>query len=142
MARDLIALLPLSGTVLDAGSGLNKVWFNALRPPKYECEIDNGCDFYTWTKRVNWVVGNPPYHESWKFTEKAISVSDQGVAWLLNNQALNSHLTPSRLQRLHDQGWHYTHIHVVADKRWFGRYYLLILQRGEFGFFSWTRNSY
>jgi hypothetical protein len=142
MARDLVALLPLSGIVLDAGSGLNKVWFNALNHPKCECEIDNGCNFYEWSERVAWVVGNPPYHESWKFTEKAITVADLGVAWLLNNQALNSHLTPARLQFLHDRGWHYTNIHVVADRRWFGRYYLLVLQRGDRGFCSWNRSTY
>ena len=152
MVKDLIALLPLEkdDVCLDAGSGKNKVWFGKLPVVKTfaivceECEIEDGCDFYLWDegRKVDWVIGNPPYHESWKFTEKALRVASKGVAWLLNNQALNSHLTPARLQRLHDAGWHYTKIHVVADKRWFGRYYFLILEKKTSDFIGWTKQTY
>lgn len=147
MAQDLIRLLPLreENTVLDAGSGKNKVWYKLLNKPvskKFQCELDDGCNFYEWDKKVDWIVGNPPYHESWKFTEQAIKVATKGVAWLLNNQALNSHLTPARLERLDKEGWHYTKIHVVADKRWFGRYYFLILEKKTDSFFSWNKKTY
>ncbi len=145
MARDLVALLPIDGKeVLDAGSGKNKVWFNEAgkRATMTECELEDGMDFYDWDTRVDWVIGNPPFHESWKFTEKAITVAQKGVAWLLNNQAMNSHLTPARLARLHDLGWHYTKIHVVADKRWFGRYYFLVLEKKPSDFISWERKTY
>lgn len=143
MVKDLISITPIKGSVLDACSGKNKVWFKNLKGKKYECEIEDGVDFLTdWNKKVDWVVGNPPYHESWKFTEKALSITTYGIAWLLNNQALNSHLTPARLQKLHDLGWHYTKIHVVADKRWFGRYYFLILEKKPSKFISWNKKTY
>lgn len=143
MAKDLLALLPLEGkSVLDAGSGKNKVWFNALSGEKYECELEDGLNFYEWDKPVDWIVGNPPYHESWKFTEKALAVATEGIAWLLNNQAMNSHLTPARLAKLKEAGWSYTKIHVVADKRWFGRYYFLVLERKKDDFISWERKTY
>lgn len=145
MAKDLIALLnlPYESVVLDAGSGKNKVWAKNL-PVRYakECEIEDGENFYDWSTPVSYVVGNPPYHESWKFTEKAITVATKGVAWLLNNQAMNSHLTPARLARLHELGWHYTKIHVVADKRWFGRYYFLVLEKKPNDFISWEHKTY
>lgn len=143
MAKDLVALLPIkpTETVLDAGSGKNKVWQQLINNC-WECEIDDGCDFYEWRETVDWVIGNPPYHESWKFTEQALKVAQKGIAWLLNNQAMNSHLTPARLQRLHEQGWHYTKIHVVADKRWFGRYYFLVLEKAPHNFISWKTKTY
>lgn len=129
MAEDLVALLSLKEKkVLDAGSGKNKVWRNAVGKCD-ECELEDGCDFYSLSKRYDWVIGNPPYHESWKFTEKALELAEKGVAWLLNNQALNSHFTPRRLLRLKEQGWSITRIHVVADKRWFGRYYFVVLEK-------------
>lgn len=143
MAKDLITLLPLKNTdeVLDAGSGINKVWAKNI-PHCLECELEDGCDFYNWSGGVDWVVGNPPYHESWKFTERATTIARKGVAWLLNNQALNSHLTPARLERLHNEGWYYTKIHVVADKRWFGRYYFLVLEKTPSTFISWNKKTY
>lgn len=142
MTRYLINKTPIRGSVLDAGSGKNKVWYKNLKRPKFECEIDDGKDFYLWGKRVDWVVGNPPYHESYKFTEKALTIANRGIAWLLNNQALNSHLTPRRLQRMAELGWCYSKIIVVADKRWFGRYYYLILEKKKNNFIEWNTQTF
>jgi len=145
MVQDLLKLVPfkVSDFVLDAGSGRNKVWFNNIPVEnKFECELEDGCDFYEWSEKVGWVVGNPPYHESWKFTQKAIEIADKGVAWLVNNQAMNSHFTPARLYKLHELGWHYTKIHVVADRRWFGRYYFIVLEKKPQDFISWERKTY
>lgn len=142
MAKDLIALTPIKGSVLDAGSGKNKVWYKNLRGQKYECELEDGNNFYDWDKKVDWIIGNPPFHESWKFTEHALTVAQKGIAWLLNNQALNSHFTPRRLQRMADLGFHYSSIRVVADKRWFGRYYFIILEKKANKFISWQTKTY
>lgn len=146
MARDLIATLPLrkGQSVLDAGSGRNKVWFKNI--PKHcealEVELEDGNDFYAWTQPRDWIIGNPPFHESWKFTEHALTIAQKGIAWLVNNQALNSHLTPARLAKMHELGFHYTSIRVVADKRWFGRYYFIVLERKPSDFISWERKTY
>ncbi len=144
MAQDLIALIPSKegDSFLDAGSGKNKVWFNNLPSPKAECELEDGCDFYTVNGEVDWVVGNPPYHESWKFTEHALTIAQKGIAWLVNNQAMNSHFTPARLAKMGEQGFHYSKIHVVADKRWFGRYYFLLLEKKPGTLISWERKTY
>lgn len=141
MVKDLLAITPIEGSVLDAGSGA-KVWFKNLRGKKYECELDRGQDFYKWDRVVDWVVGNPPFNESWKFTEKAITIAQRGIAWLVNNQALNSHFTPRRLQLMSDKGFTLKSIKVVADRRWFGRYYYLIFTKENNNFISWKRETY
>jgi len=141
MVRDLIAITPISGSVLDAGSGKNKVWFNNLIGEKYECELEDGCDFLEWNKKVDWIIGNPPFHISWKFTEKASQIAQKGIAWLVNNAGLNSLMTPRRLQIIKDNGFELQHIRVVADKRWFGRYYYLIFEKKN-GVLSWERKTY
>src|SRR3990167_10171030 len=120
----LLDITPYSGSVLDAGSGKNKVWFKNLKGRKFECEIEDGNDFYKWVKKVNWVVGNPPFHESWKFFEKASVLATEGIAFLINGQAMNS-WTPKRYQLFADRGFYLAHIRITQDKRWFGRYYYM-----------------
>jgi len=145
MVKDLITLLPFNQNdkVLDAGSGKNKVWYNNI--PGFchieECELEDGNDFLLWNKKVDWVIGNPPYHIGWQFTEKASQIANKGIAWLVNNVEMNSLFTPRRLQIVKDNGFEITKIKVVADKRWFGRYYFLIFEKKP-GFVSWERKTY
>ena len=141
MAKDLLAITPITGSVLDAGSGGNKVWFNSLAGEKYECEIDDGCDFYLWNKPVNWVVGNPPFHEGWKFLDKASTIATDGIAFLGNLNFWNSCL-PGRFATLRERGFYLNKLHIVQDRRWFGRYYYLIFTKQENNFLSWNANTY
>lgn len=145
MVLDLLTITPIGefDSVLDAGSGKNKVWFNTInQSEKYECEIENGCDFLQLNKEVDWIVGNPPYHISWKFTEKAIQFSKKGFAWLTNNQGLNSLFTPKRQKIIKEFGFYLQKIHIVQDKRWFGRYYYLIFTKTPNNFLSWKDKTY
>ena len=141
MVKDLVAITPISGSVLDAGSGKNKVWFNNLKGEKYECEIEDGVDFLLWDKKVDWVVGNPPFHQGWLFLEKASQVANKGVAFMGNLNFWNSCL-PSRFEILKDRGFYLQNIHIIQDKRWFGRYYYLIFTKEPNTFISWERKTY
>ena len=148
MVKDLLAITPISGSVLDAGSGKNKVWFNNLKGEKYECEIENGCDFYKWDKKIDWIVGNPPFRDRkggenqiWKWLEKASKVANKGMAFLISHKVLNT-LTPARLEQLRIKGFYLQRIHIVSDKRWFGRYYYLMFTKEPNEFLSWKLKSY
>jgi len=142
MVKDLIAITPISGSVLDAGSGKNRVWFNNLLGEKMECEIENGCDFLTqWDKKVDWVIGNPPFSLGWKFFEKSLGIANKGIAFLGSIQFFNQ-FTPRRQQIIRDNGFYLQRIHTVADKRWFGRYYYLIFTKTPNEFLSWNTKTY
>jgi hypothetical protein len=90
-----------------------------------------------WNKKVDWVIGNPPFHQSWLFAEKALKIASKGIAFLHNNTGLNSLFTPRRQQIISDAGFYLQKIHIVADKRWFGRYYFLIFTKEKNNFLSW-----
>lgn len=154
MVKDLIAITPITGSVLDAGSGKNKVWYNNLSGKKYECEIEDGCDFLKdWDKRVDWIIGNPPFagneidergrHPNLipQWIEKSSGLANNGMAFLINHKVINF-LTSARLERLKEKVFYLTKMHIVADKRWFGRYYYLIFTKEPNNFISWERKTY
>jgi len=140
MVKDLINLTPLEGCVLDAGSG-EKIWYHNIKGSKEECELDRGCNFYEWITPVDWIIGNPPFHESWKFFEQASKIARKGIAFLINNQAFNS-MTPRRFELLKKRGFYLNKMHIVSDARWFGRYYYLIFQKKKNDFMSWETKTY
>jgi len=154
MVKDLIYLLPLqqSDSILDAGSG-NKVWFRLIPcDEKYECEIKEGNDFFEWNKKVDWIIGNPPFATNkiingkrqnliWKWIEHSSNLAKKGMGFLLNHKVLNF-LTPVRLQKLKSKGFEITKWHIVTDKRWFGRYYFIIFEKKKKGILSWECKSY
>ena len=141
MVKYLLSKTLIKGSVLDAGSGKNKVWFNELKGEKYECEIDDGVDFFKWNKKVDWVVGNPPFHKGWLFIEQASKIAQKGIAFLGNLNFLNSCL-PNRFEKLKKNGFYLQKIIIVQDTRWFGRYYYLIFEKKENDFLSWSLKTY
>lgn len=145
MVKKLLPILNLKkeDSVLDAGSGKNKVWFNNLDVKnKYECELENGCDFYLWEQRVDWVVGNPPYSHAKDFLLKASEISNKGIAFLVNNNCFNSFLLPSRLEKLKQKGFYINKIKVVNDKRWFGRYYFVVFTKRKNDFIEYELETF
>ena len=141
MVKYLLSKTPIIGSVLDAGSGKNKVWFKKLKGRKFECEIDDGMDFFEWNKKMDWVVGNPPFDLQKQFLEKASEVAQQGIAFLGNINFWNG-LTPKRWQKLQDKGFFLQKIIIVQDKRWFGRYYYLIFTKENNDFVEWNKQTF
>jgi len=152
MVKNLLAITPLeyNDNVLDAGSGQNKVWYNNIPKDciKYECEIEDGCDFFGWELEVDWVIGNPPFRNKKEgenqiplWVEKASKIANKGMAFLINHKVINF-LTPTRLEKLKNKGFYLQKIHIVSDKRWFGRYYYLIFGRENKNFISWNIKTY
>jgi len=140
MVKDLIKLIPFkeNDIALDAGSGKNKVWQKNCPIKCLECELEDGCDFLEWDKKVDWVIGNPPFDNQKVFLKKASEIATKGIAFLGNINFWNG-LTQKRLSEM--DGFELQHIHIVSDKRWFGRYYFLIFEKRK-GILSWERKTY
>lgn len=80
---------------------------------------------------VDAIISNPPFVPRklfWDFHCKAMAVSRHSISWLINIISLNV-FTPVRLLEIQSRGWYVQKLHVVADKRWFGRYVLMTFSR-------------
>ena len=59
MAKEMVNLFRPTGTILEpcAGDGA----FLKYLPDAEWCEIEKGKDFFQYHKKVDWIIGNPPY---------------------------------------------------------------------------------
>lgn len=144
MVKYLLSFVPITkeDTVLDAGSGDNKVWYNNIQcNRKYECEIRDGHDFLEWDIKVDYIVGNPPFYLNWAFYEKASTIANKGIYFLNNIDGWNG-LTPNRLEYFKNKGFYLNKLVIVQDRRWYGRYYFIGLQKKENNFLEWNCKSF
>ena len=59
MAKEIVDLFKPQGKILEPCSGDGA--FLKHLPDAEWCEIEKGIDFFEWSKKVDWIVGNPPY---------------------------------------------------------------------------------
>ena len=60
LAKDMVDFFKPTGICLDPCRG-DGAFFRYLPAGSDWCESEEGRDFYAWTKKVDWVIGNPPY---------------------------------------------------------------------------------
>ena len=60
IARDIVRHFNPTGVCLDPCKG-NGVFFKYLPDNSEWCEIQEGKDFFDYSKEVDWIVSNPPY---------------------------------------------------------------------------------
>jgi hypothetical protein len=73
-AIDMVEHFCPAGRVLDPCRGEGA--FTDVLPGAEWCEITEGLDFFDWTDRVDWVVGNPPYSLTRKWFAHSYRVAD------------------------------------------------------------------
>jgi hypothetical protein len=96
-----------------------------------------------WNKKVDWVIGNPPYKDGANFVKHTLDITNKGFGFLGSHNFINSFFLPKRLQELNDKGFCLSNIHIVQDKRWYGRYYFLIAQKRPLEIkLSWNIKTY
>lgn len=127
MAKYLISLISFNdGDIVmepcrGSGSFYNNLPNNIIK--KY-CEISEGIDYLTYNEQVDITLSNPPFVPRklfWQFHQKAMATTRREIYWLINMSSVNV-FTPKRLKEMTNAGWYITNLHIVTDKRWFGRY--------------------
>ena len=87
-------------------------------------EINENKDYLLSTENVDYTISNPPFVPRklfWDFHCKAMETTRNNIYWLINLLSLNA-FTQKRLEEMNNKGWYMENIHIVSDKRWFGRY--------------------
>jgi len=142
LAEDLIKLTPLEGgdVVLEPFKG-EGAFYDALPPfvNKQWCESTQGKDYTDFIGVAQWVVSNPPYtltvnnkkvNAVWLLLDYFSTRVSKGIAFLINDNCLSA-LTPKRLEILAGRDLYLTNMIVCSVKKWRGRYYYVIFQKGK-----------
>lgn len=75
VSRQIIDFLMPYGTCLDPCRG-DGAFFKYLPNGSEYCEITEGKDFFEYNKRVDWIIGNPPYSNFKEFLSHAFGLAD------------------------------------------------------------------
>jgi hypothetical protein len=80
VAEAIVARYRPSGTVLDPCRGDGAFW--KLIPEAKWCEVEEGRDFFSWKKPVDWIIGNPPYSVLNRWLTHSFELADN-IVYLL-----------------------------------------------------------
>ena len=78
-AKDIINHFNPKGKILDPCRGLNKVFHKLMPKNSQWCEIQEGKDFFNFTDKVDWIIGNPPYSIFHEWMKHSYSMADNIV---------------------------------------------------------------
>lgn len=75
VSEQIINWLRPNGICLDPCKG-DGAFYNYLPEGREYCEIREGKDFFLYNKKVDWIIGNPPYSIFEDFLVKSFEISD------------------------------------------------------------------
>lgn len=114
--------------VLDPSYGAG-VFYNNL--PEYVnrewCEIDLDKDFFEYDKKVDCIIGNPPFSIWTKWLEHTIYLDPQKIIYIFG--AIN--LTDKRVRNIISKGYGITKIHLFCVSYWFGCAFIVMFEKNK-----------
>ena len=81
VSKHIIDFLQPNGVCLDPCKG-DGAFYDYLPENREYCEIREGTDFLLYNKKVDWVIGNPPYSIFEDFLRKGFEIADN-VSYLV-----------------------------------------------------------
>ena len=76
VSKNIVDFLNPSGKCLDPCKGDGAFYDYLPSISREYCEIREGKDFFTYSEKVDWVIGNPPYSIFEEFLRKGFEISD------------------------------------------------------------------
>ena len=81
VSKHIIEWLQPKGKCLDPCKG-DGAFYNYMPIDKDYCEITEDKDFFNYSEKVDWIIGNPPYSIFEEFLQKAFEIADN-VSYLV-----------------------------------------------------------
>ena len=111
--------------VLDPCRGKG-AFYNKLSEPKSYCEIEENIDFFDCKEHADLIIGNPPYSMITKWLDHTMTICNK-FCYVIGMYSL----TPVRLQKMEENGFHITKILLTQIPTWFMRSYVLVVEKTE-----------
>tara|TARA_R110001592_G_scaffold338236_2_gene625219 strand:+ start:1302 stop:1868 length:567 start_codon:yes stop_codon:yes gene_type:complete len=89
------------------------------------CEIDKGKDFFEYDKKVDFIIGNPPYSILNKWLDKTMDLTDKFC------YILGFNLTDTRLKKITERGYGITKMHIIDIDWWFGHSFIVLFEKNK-----------
>jgi hypothetical protein len=118
LSKKLIDIVPIKkeDVLLDAFKGSGS-FFNQfpITNKKEWCEIEEGIDFFSYNKKVDWIISNPPFSEITKIIKKSSAICQIGFAYIFPLMSFNY----SRLKLIQESGFFiYKFVLFENPKQW------------------------
>ena len=101
LAKRIIDHFPLEGDILDPCRGTGAFYDQIDSDKKAWCEITDGVDFFSYHKRCNWIISNPPYSIFRKFLIHSMEIADN-IVYLIT---VNHCWTKARIRDIREFGF-------------------------------------
>lgn len=109
LAKDIISHYNPTGTILDPCRGQGAFYNNYPTPNKDWCELAEGRDFLTYTRKVDWIVTNPPWSKMREFLVHGMEIASN-VVYLTT---INHYTTKRRIRDIRELGFGMKEIYCV-----------------------------
>jgi len=131
LAKKLIGIVPLkeNDLILSAAYGTGNFYKHFPKNKEYTT------DFFSWNKKVDWIIDNPPYSILDKWLEHSAEICKKGFAYLLGLH----NLTPKRIEMLEKQGFYIKSIFICKVFKWYGISAFIIWEKHPKGIIDYDR---
>jgi hypothetical protein len=113
-------------SVLDPSKGGGVFYDNLPECNKDYCEITENKDFFDYDKKVDLIIGNPPYSLWNKWIEHTMKITDKFcyIFGIFN-------FTDKMMRNILDNGFVITKFHLLSIDWWFGRSFIIVFERNN-----------
>jgi type I restriction-modification system DNA methylase subunit len=113
-------------TVLDPSRGGGIFYDNLPKCNKDYCEIEEGKDFFEYNKKVDLIIGNPPFSLWNKWIDHTMKLTNK-FCYIMG--CLN--FSDKRIRYIIDNGFGITKMHLLKIDWWFAESYIVIFEKNK-----------